>query len=82
MKRLLVILFGAALLAMPFAEPTQARGGRGGGRGAGRSGAGISGAGQGRSGSGSSKEQQRKRDLNRLEERDSLTDGKLRRRSR
>ena len=78
MKKLLVILVGAALLAMPFAEPTQARGGRGGGRPSG----GIGRAASGHSGRGSSKEKQRQREIDRLEERASLTDGKLRRRSR
>lgn len=76
MKKLMIILFAAAMLIAPFAETSEARGGRrGGGRG-------ISGRGRSRVKRGSAKEKQRKLELERCEERDSLTDGKLRRRSR
>jgi hypothetical protein len=76
MKKLMIILFGAALLVAPFAETSDARGGRGRGR------TGISGKVASRGKKGSAKEQQRMRELTRCEERNSLVDGQLGRRFR
>lgn len=78
MKKLVVILFAAAMLLAPLAASSDARGGRGG-RGRGAT---IGGRTASRTAKGGAKEKQRMRELIRSEERDSLIDGKLRRRSR
>jgi hypothetical protein len=76
MKKLFVILIGAAMLLMPFAENSQARGGRGGGRGI----SGGSRRGGSRGGSKKDRADQAKQDQS--ERGDSMLDGQLRRRSR
>lgn len=75
MKKLFIVLFGLAMILAPFAELTEARGGRG------RASRGISGKTTSRTGR-SKKDQVREREQTRSEERDSLVGGKLRRRGR
>ena len=79
MKKLFVIVIGAAMLLMPFADNSEARGGRGRGRGGGIGGS----SGRGRSRRGGSKKNQADQAKQDQSERgDSMLDGKLRRRSR